>query len=78
MDERSTSAYSRGFSEGQATINQHSNLIPKTGPGNLAEALVLWKDESEGRKPSTVTKVAPKSKRAHSDTLTVADLDLDF
>src|SRR6187399_628978 len=68
MDERSTSAYSRGYTEGKDSINQHSNIRPKDGPADLSEALTLWRGE--------VSILPQVAKVSHKPTLTVDDLDL--
>jgi hypothetical protein len=69
MDERSTSSYSRGFSEGKDSVtNQNSNVRPKDGPSDLSEALALWNKE--------VTKLPPVTRENHKDILSVDDLDL--
>ena len=67
MDERSTTAYARGFQEGKASSLARSNVEKKVGPTNLAAALELWKGE--------VAKLPPVEKKAHDNTLTLDDLD---
>lgn len=70
MDERSTSSYSRGFTEGEeAWKKQNSNIHKKDGPANLAEALAIWKGE--------VSRLPPVTKENHSAVLTADDLDFD-
>lgn len=70
LDERSTSSYSRGFLEGKdAVVNQNSNLRPKDGPADLAEALKIWDGE--------VSKLPPVTKENHKSVLTTDDLDID-
>ncbi len=70
MDERSTSAYSQGFAEGEdAWKRQNSNIHKKNGPANLEEALKIWKGE--------VSRVPQVTKENHKSVLTAADLDFD-
>lgn len=72
MDARQSGLYARGFQDGKDSSLGRSNLHPKSNPiaPNLAEALANFKGE--------VTKLPPAEKKAHDDTLSVADLDFDL
>lgn len=71
MDDRSTTAYARGFQEGKASTMARSNLVKAAAsPRNLEEAMANWSGE--------ITKLDPVQKKAHDNTLTIDDLDLDL